>query len=240
MFKAINRSGQGSVHVRRGLVISAACLCAASNAVAAAPATAAMGSTVTQLAGVSCTSATACVAVGYTARGILGRTVAFVPLAEIWNGSKWRIASTPDPAHYTGSQLRGVSCTSATACVAVGFSVLGNERRARRMTAFAERWNGVKWTLQPVAKVKHAIFTQLVGVSCTSPKACTADGDSSGRTWTSLVERWNGSVWKVQPTPHPRTFIYQRDVPERRFVLVVIGVRCRGRVRHRPGVLAQI
>jgi len=169
---------------------------------------AASGATVTQLAGVSCTSATACVAVGYTARGVLGRTVAFVPLAEIWNGSEWRIASTPDPAHYTGSQLRGVSCTSATACVAVGFSVLGTERLARRMTAFAERWNGVKWTLQPVAEVKNAIFTQLVGVSCTSPIACTAVGDSSGKTWASLVERWNGSVWKVQPTPHPRTFIY--------------------------------
>jgi len=132
--------------------------------------------------------------------------VAFVPLAEIWNGSKWRIASTPDPAHYTGSQLRGVSCTSATACVAVGFSVLGNERRARTMSAFAERWNGVKWTLQPVTKVKHAIFTQLFGVSCTSPKACTAVGSSNADA--SLVERWNGSVWKVQPTPHPRTLIY--------------------------------
>ncbi|MGH2881751.1 MAG: hypothetical protein ACRDPA_03445, partial [Solirubrobacteraceae bacterium] len=76
------------------------------------------------------------------------------------------------------------------------------------MTAFAERWNGVKWTLQPVAEVKNAIFTQLVGVSCTSPTACTAVGQSSGKTWASLIERWNGSVWKVQPTPHPRTFIY--------------------------------
>jgi hypothetical protein len=206
MFKLLERSGPAAVHIRRGLVISAACLCAASNAIAAAPATAASGATVTQLAGVSCTSATACVAVGYTARGVLGDTVGFVPLAEIWNGSKWRIASTPDPAHYTGSQLRGVSCTSATACVAVGFSVLGNERGSRRMTAFAERWNGVKWTLQSVAKVKNAIFTQLFGVSCTSPKACTAVGSSNADA--SLVERWNGSVWKVQPTPHPRTFIY--------------------------------
>lgn len=196
------------VRIRSALIISAACLCAGSNAIAAAPTTAASGATVTQLAGVSCTSATACVAVGYTARGSLGRTVAFVPLAEIWNGSKWRIAATPDPAHYTGSQLRSVSCTSATACVAVGFSVLGSERLARRMTAFAERWNGVKWTLQPIAEVKNAIFTQLVGVSCTSPIACTAVGQSSGKTWASLVERWNGSVWKVQPTPHPRTFIY--------------------------------
>jgi hypothetical protein len=207
MFKLLKRSGPGAVRIRRGLVISGACLCAASNAIAAAPATAAIGSTVTQLAGVSCRSATACVAVGYTARGRLGVTVAFVPLAEIWNGSKWRIASTPDPAHYTGSQLRAVSCTSATACVAVGFSVLGNEGHSRRMTAFAERWNGVKWTLQPVAKVKHAIFTQLFGVSCTSPNACTAVG--SYNAGASLVERWNGSVWKVQPTPHPRTLIYR-------------------------------
>jgi hypothetical protein len=201
------RSGPAAVHIRRGLVISAACLCAAFNAIAAAPATAAGGATVTQLAGVSCTSPTACVAVGYTARGVLGDTVSFVPLAEIWNGSQWRIASTPEPAHYTGSQLRGVSCTSATACVAVGFSVLGNERRSRRMTAFAERWNGVKWTLQSVAKVKNAIFTQLFGVSCTSPEACTAVGSSNADA--SLVERWNGSVWKVQPTPHPRTLIYR-------------------------------
>lgn len=207
MFKLLKRSGPAAVHIRRVLVISAACLCAASNAIAAAPATAASGATVTQLAGVSCTSATACVAVGYTARGVLGDTVGFVPLAEIWNGSEWRIASTPDPAHYTGSQLRGVSCTSATACVAVGFSVLGNVRRSRRMTAFAERWNGVKWTLQPVAKVKRAISTQLFGVSCTSPRACTAVGSSNADA--SLVERWNGSVWKVQPTPHPRTFIYR-------------------------------
>ena len=206
MFKLLARSGPAAVHICRGLAISAACLCAASDAIAAAPATAASGATVTQLAGVSCTSATACVSVGYTARGVLGDTVGFVPLAEIWNGSEWRIASTPDPAHYTGSQLRGVSCTSATACVAVGFSVLGNESRSRRMTAFAERWNGVKWTLQPTANVKNAIFTQLFGVSCTSPKACTAVGSTNADA--SLVERWNGSVWKVQPTPHPRTFIY--------------------------------
>ncbi len=172
----------------------------------AASARVASGATVTQLAGVSCTSVTACVAVGYHARGVLGDTVDFVPLAEIWNGNRWRIVPTPNPAHYTGSQLRGVSCTSATACVAVGFSVLGNEQRARRMTAFAERWNGVKWTLQPVANVKNAIFTQLFGVSCTSPKACTAVGSSNADA--SLIERWNGSAWKVQPTSYPRTFLF--------------------------------
>jgi hypothetical protein len=99
-----------------------------------------------------------------------------------------------------------VSCTSAKACVAVGFSVRVQGNRYLKITAFAERWNGVNWTLQPVAKVKHAIFTQLFGVSCSSPKACTAVGSSNADA--SLVERWNGSVWKVQPTPHPRTFIY--------------------------------
>lgn len=54
--------------------------------------------------------------------------------------------------------------------------------------------------------MKNAIFTQLVGVSCTSPKACTAVGSYNADA--SLVERWNGSVWKVQPTSYPRTSIY--------------------------------
>ena len=43
-------------------------------------------------AGVSCTSATACTAVGYDAS--VGTTVT---LAERWNGTSWKIQSTPNP-----------------------------------------------------------------------------------------------------------------------------------------------
>jgi hypothetical protein len=114
---------------------------------------------------------------------------------------------TPRPPHFTGSQLRAVSCASANACVAVGFSLLGNEQRTSRMTAFAEHWNGSDWTLLTLAKVPKAKFTQLLGVSCTAATSCTAVGNDNAAE--SLVERWNGRTWMVQPTPHPRTLVYR-------------------------------
>ena len=71
------------------------------------------------LSGVSCTSASACTAVGdYT-----NTTGTRVTLAERWNGTSWTIQSTPNPTGAKGSSLSGVSCTSASACTAVGYDV---------------------------------------------------------------------------------------------------------------------
>jgi hypothetical protein len=75
------------------------------------------------------------------------------------------------------------------------------------MAAFAERWDGSKWTLLTLAKVPGAKFTQLFGVSCTSATSCTAVGNDN--VAESLVERWNGHTWMVQPTPHPRASVYR-------------------------------
>ena len=41
-------------------------------------------------------------------------------LAEVWDGSTWTVQSTPNPTGATSGSLYGVSCTSATACTAVG------------------------------------------------------------------------------------------------------------------------
>src|SRR5271155_297328 len=68
------------------------------------------------LFGVSCWSATSCTAVG--SAGNDGDTE--VTLAEHWNGKHWRIQRTPSPAGAPSSFLYGVSCTSASACIAVG------------------------------------------------------------------------------------------------------------------------
>jgi hypothetical protein len=68
------------------------------------------------LAAVTCTSASACTAVGtYTASSGKG-----VTLAERWNGKSWKIQSSPNLAGALLSQLVGVACTSATSCTAVG------------------------------------------------------------------------------------------------------------------------
>jgi hypothetical protein len=65
---------------------------------------------------VSCVSARACLAVGsYAVGGSLS-----VTLAERWNGTRWTVQKTPDPARGQEDSLNGVSCVTATACVAVG------------------------------------------------------------------------------------------------------------------------
>jgi hypothetical protein len=68
------------------------------------------------LRSVSCSSDTACTAVGYYKdAGAVTRT-----LAERWNGTSWTIQPSADSSNGQDSYLFGVSCTSATACMAVG------------------------------------------------------------------------------------------------------------------------
>jgi hypothetical protein len=92
------------------------------------------------LSGVSCTSSTACTAVGHyrISAGVN------VMLAERWNGTSWTVQSTPSPADGTGSSLFGVSCTSSTACTAVGNYV----NSAGSGLTLADGWNGTSWTVQ--------------------------------------------------------------------------------------------
>jgi hypothetical protein len=146
------------------------------------------------LGGVSCTSATACTAVGY----YLNASNVYVTLAERWNGTAWAVQPIPNPAGATSYQsLYGVSCTSATACTAVG-----NYHNASGVyVTMAEQWNGTAWAVQPTPNPAGA---NLYGVSCTSGTACTAVGsylNTRGVTVT-LVERWNGTVWAIQSTPN--------------------------------------
>jgi hypothetical protein len=68
------------------------------------------------LDGVSCTTATACVAVGsYVNSASQGQT-----LAETWNGATWVVQTTPNPTGATFPVLGSISCTTSSACTAVG------------------------------------------------------------------------------------------------------------------------
>ncbi len=75
------------------------------------------GATESHLYAVSCSAATACTAVGW----YYNTSDAELTLAEAWNGTAWTIQTTPNPTGTTGSQLEGVTCSTATACTAVGF-----------------------------------------------------------------------------------------------------------------------
>jgi hypothetical protein len=149
------------------------------------------------LSGVSCTSPTACTAVGDVANGTGG----FVPLAERWNGSTWTVQPAPPaPAGAANSFLLSVSCTSATFCLAVGE---WRDSSANQFT-LAERWNGTKWSLLSTVDPAGTTSDGLAHVSCPNSTTCYAVGSDSPATADSaLIEFWNGTAWSVQAAPLP-------------------------------------
>jgi hypothetical protein len=135
------------------------------------------GATLSFLSGVSCTSATACMAVGS-----FNTTSTSLTLAEVWNGTSWTIERTPNPIGSISSALHGISCTSTTACTAVGYSSRANSPTTEPLI---EVWNGTNWAIQ---NGPNTVGGQLDGVSCTTATACTAVG-SSGPNVAALIER---------------------------------------------------
>ncbi len=123
------------------------------------------------LVDVSCTAPNACVAVG-SYKGSAGSR----PLAERWNGRRWRLLRTASdaqgPSTDNGDYFSSVSCTAANACEAVGYDLPHND-------ALAEAWDGTRWRWQALPTGSYS----LSGVSCvtsavgSSPSfQCTAVG----------------------------------------------------------------
>ena len=84
------------------------------------------GTTDANLAGISCTAAACRTAVGDYPTGP-GNARLYLPLAEYWDGSTWRLQATASPAGH--KILGGSSCTSAGSCTAVGWYRLSPTRR---------------------------------------------------------------------------------------------------------------
>src|SRR5262249_21913462 len=68
------------------------------------------------LIGVACTSATGCLAVGYSSPNVFNNQTP-ATLAERWDGSSWRVQHTPNPPGAAASNLNAASCVSRSACV---------------------------------------------------------------------------------------------------------------------------
>jgi hypothetical protein len=156
------------------------------------------------LNGVSCTSKKACVAVG----SIRTKQGTFT-LVERWNGKRWSIQPSPNPPGSKDSRLSSVSCTTSRFCVAVGDSTRPGPRpgppaftaSSPREFMLVERWDGRRWSLQPIADPFGPRDAGLAGVSCTSKVSCMAVGslrEQLNEEPVGVIERWDGSTWTVQ------------------------------------------
>jgi hypothetical protein len=90
------------------------------------------------LAGVSCASTSACIAVGR--HPVAG--VGTLPLMGRWNGADW----TTQGSRLLRGAMNAVSCYSPTACTAVGSTLTHTGG-----VPLIERWNGSSWRVQRAA-----------------------------------------------------------------------------------------
>jgi hypothetical protein len=143
--------------------------------------------------GVSCVSATSCLAVGHNS-------------AAHWNGSAWKAtkAVAQPPGSTQGVILSGVSCAAAANCTAVGDTVTNGGDGGMPL---AEQWDGSSWALQDAQPAPSGTSGYLNGVSCPSASVCFAAGEDfsgpSAGTAQQLVERWAVGAWTVQTASAP-------------------------------------
>lgn len=147
------------------------------------------GGVLPELWSVSCTSATFCMALGVGHDG---------PFAERWNGRAWTIVTIPAPVGAAAWGLGGLSCTSASACTAVGSA----GRTANK--PLVETWNGIGWAAEVIPVPAGTTHAALGAVSCVSSTWCVAVGSyASGARYVFLADVWNGSSWTIQSVPRP-------------------------------------
>jgi hypothetical protein len=148
--------------------------------------------------GVSCPSASSCLAVGYYTAGVNTKQ----PLAESWNGSVWSAQAPAVPAGASDTYLLAVSCPAPSSCQAVGHyddDVTGPE-------ALVDSWNGSRWTAATPPVPAGSINTVLAGISCTAVTSCEAVGYyvNAGSAFEPLIESDRQGTWTATTPPLPR------------------------------------
>ena len=154
------------------------------------------------LSSVACASSTACVATG-TYKDANPRTEGLIDVLSsgTWSGTEAPLPASP-PADPDIS-VQSISCTSATWCVAVGFT----EDGAAHGWGLIETLSLGTWTATVAPEPANGGTTlgYLESVSCPSTGSCVAVGayaDTSGYSF-GLIETLSGGTWTATQAPEP-------------------------------------
>jgi hypothetical protein len=127
-----------------------------------------------ELQSVTCSSTSSCVAVG----NVTNAARTDETLSEQWSAGKWKTVATPRVAAVHYRNLFGVSCSSASSCVAVGYVQSTNSS----YVDLAEGSNGATWQVQATPPVPGASYNELFSVSCTADGTCVAVGSNAAES----------------------------------------------------------
>src|SRR5207244_4175617 len=109
-------------------------------------------------------------------------------LTEHWDGSRWRVRSSPSPAGYI-DDLYGSFAFSAQDVWSVGESA----RQGSGDKPLAEHWDGRRW--RAIGTGRGESLNAVGG-------ACPVDMWAVGTTGSvTLTDHWDGSSWTTVPSP---------------------------------------
>ncbi len=117
---------------------------------------------------------------------------------EHWNGTRWKIVPSPNPAGAANSSLHTVAAVSRSNVWAVGET----RNSSGSASTLIEHWNGHSWQIVSSPNASGSTSSFLLGVA-TVPHdedvwAVGASFNSAG-TFQALIERWNGHMWQIVP-----------------------------------------
>ncbi len=142
-------------------------------------------------------TALACLVVTSTFSSVMALEIGVGPASasgEGWVGLPFNL---PLPSGSTTVNPQGVSCTSNTACIAVGI--------VSSQVPVVESFAGSTWIATNLPLPSGQTSTNLTGISCTSATACVAIGwanDSSGY-YVPVAESLAGTTWTATNLPLP-------------------------------------
>jgi hypothetical protein len=140
-------------------------------------------------------------AVGTSFSGGAGTTGDGPTLIEHWNGTKWSIVPSPNPATGTPGDsdvLTAISGTGPSDLWAAGWD---NNAADDTISLLFEHWNGTTWTAAasptPLGSAQFAN-----GITAISPDNLWAVGTDETDGSNTLSAHWNGTAWSIVPTPN--------------------------------------
>jgi hypothetical protein len=111
-------------------------------------------------------------------------------LIEHWNGTQWRVVTSPNAGTNGDNALTSVDALSSTNAWAVGSS-----RTATSRKSLIQRWNGTSWTIVSSPN-PGTLGNSLLGVAAAGPNDIWAVGwKNSGDGLQSLLLRYDGTRW---------------------------------------------
>lgn len=123
-------------------------------------------------------------------------------LIEHWDGNRWNVVASPNPAGNTFVVLNGIDAISANDIWAVGHT---GDPSSIPLQTLTEHWDGTSWSIIPSPSPGTYNGNVLNAVAAVSTNDVWAVGwyqsGPTGQEGGALTMHWDGTSWSVIPNP---------------------------------------